>query len=111
MINATVFPRAVLAEAQFDERLRYGCDEIDMARHALALGCLIRYNDDLWVDHHPSAINRGVPLHSVAPRSRLTKDIEHLAGLLGERTGNSNKGGFFRNLLSRKADNGAAGTT
>jgi pilus assembly protein CpaE len=58
-----------------------------------------------------TAINRGVPLHTVAPRSRLTKDIEHLADLLGERAHNGAKGGFFRNLLSRKVDHGPAGTT
>ena len=58
-----------------------------------------------------TAINRGVPLQSVAPRSRLTKDIEQLVPLLVERSRNAGKAGFFRNLLSRKADNGAAGTT
>jgi pilus assembly protein CpaE len=58
-----------------------------------------------------TAINRGLPLLSVAPRSRLTKDIEHLVPLLVERTANANKGGFFRNLLARKADHGPAGTT
>jgi pilus assembly protein CpaE len=58
-----------------------------------------------------TAINRGVPLQSVAPRSRLTKDIEQLVPLLVERSRNAGKAGFFRNLLSRKADNGAAGTS
>ena len=58
-----------------------------------------------------TAINRGMPLQSVAPRSRLTRDIEHLVPLLVEQAANGAKGGFFRNLLSRKADNGPAGTT
>jgi pilus assembly protein CpaE len=58
-----------------------------------------------------SAINRGMPLQSVAPRSRLTRDIEQLVPLLVEASPNGAKAGFFRNLLSRKVDNGAAGTT
>jgi pilus assembly protein CpaE len=57
------------------------------------------------------AINRGMPLQSVAPRSRLTRDIDRLVPLLVERSREPSKGGFFRNLLSRKADNGPAGTT
>ena len=58
-----------------------------------------------------SAINRGMPLQSVAPRSRLTRDIDQLVPLLVEASPNGAKAGFFRNLLSRKVDNGAAGTT
>jgi pilus assembly protein CpaE len=58
-----------------------------------------------------AAINRGMPLQSVAPRSKLTKDIENLVPLLIEQSQRSNKPGFFRNLLSRKADNGSARET
>jgi pilus assembly protein CpaE len=59
-----------------------------------------------------SAINRGLPLQSVAPRSRLTKDIEQMVSLLVDRSrGVGKTTGFFRNLLSRKVDNGPAGTT
>jgi pilus assembly protein CpaE len=58
-----------------------------------------------------TAINRGMPLQSIAPRSRLTRDIEQLVPLLVEKSRNGAKTGFFRNLLARKADNGPAGTT
>lgn len=65
-------------------------------------------------DYHSAimAINRGMPLQSVAPRSRLTKDIEqNLVPILADQSRGAGKVGFFRNLLARKADNGAAGTT
>jgi pilus assembly protein CpaE len=61
----------------------------------------------------PSAIgsiNRGVPLQSIAPRSKLTKDIEQLVPVLIERNKSESRQGFFRSLLSRKNENGAAGT-
>jgi glycosyltransferase involved in cell wall biosynthesis len=58
VINATIFPRALFAQAKFDEQLRYGCDEIDMARHATALGYGIVYCDELYVHHYPSPVNR-----------------------------------------------------
>lgn len=58
VINATVFPGALFHAAQFDPRLRYGCDEIDIARHALALGYRILYSDELFVEHHPAPANR-----------------------------------------------------
>jgi glycosyltransferase involved in cell wall biosynthesis len=59
VINATVFPRRLFDEARFDEKLRYGTEEVDMARHAVALGYRIRVEPDLRVDHHPSPANRG----------------------------------------------------
>lgn len=58
VINATIFPRSLFEIAQFDEHLRYGCDEIDIARHAISLGYKIVYQDDLYVHHYPSAMNR-----------------------------------------------------
>jgi len=58
VINATVFPAALFAAAAFDERTRYGYEELDMARHAVALGTSIEYCDELWVEHHPSAAGR-----------------------------------------------------
>lgn len=58
VINATIFPRQLFQTALFDENLRYGCDEIDIARHAVSLGYKIVYQDDLYVFHYPSPVNR-----------------------------------------------------
>lgn len=56
-----------------------------------------------------SAINRGLPLQSVAPRSNLTRDIEQLVALLVERgRAPAKQGGFLRNLLSRRSGDGPA---
>jgi pilus assembly protein CpaE len=51
-----------------------------------------------------SAINRGLPLQTVAPRSNLTKDIEQMVEFLVEKTRMRAKNGFWRNLLSRRSD-------
>lgn len=58
VINATIFPHSLFKAAQFDEHLRYGCDEIDIARHAISLGYNIVYQDDFYVHHYPSVVNR-----------------------------------------------------
>jgi glycosyltransferase involved in cell wall biosynthesis len=58
VINATVFPNRLFQSARFDEFIRYGYEEIDMARQARALGLAIRQDGNLWVEHHPSPINR-----------------------------------------------------
>lgn len=58
VINATVFPARLFEDAQFDEQIRYGYEEIDMAKHAVSLGWRIEYDDRLWVEHHPSPVNR-----------------------------------------------------
>lgn len=58
VINATIFPRSLFNQALFDENLRYGCDEIDIAQHAKSLGYQIVYQDNFYVEHHPSPINR-----------------------------------------------------
>lgn len=58
VINATIFPRSLFEQTLFDEHLRYGCDEIDIARHAISLGYKILYRDNLYVDHYPSSVNR-----------------------------------------------------
>lgn len=65
VINATIFPRSLFEQACFDEHLRYGCDEIDIARHAASLGYRILYQDDLYVHHHPSSVNREQYKHYV----------------------------------------------
>ena len=58
VINATIFPRRLFAEARFDPRLRYGSDEIDMARHAVAVGFRIAFHPELQVEHRPAKANR-----------------------------------------------------
>ena len=58
VINSTMFPRNLFEQALFDEHLRYGSEEIDMAQHAVALGYRIAYEDSLYVDHYPSPVNR-----------------------------------------------------
>jgi glycosyltransferase involved in cell wall biosynthesis len=57
-INATTFPRSLFSKARFDEQIRYGYEEIDIARHAVSLGLEIVYNDNLHVEHFPSPSNR-----------------------------------------------------
>lgn len=59
------------------------------------------------------SINRGLLLFDVAPRSKLTKDIEAFAPVLvgGSRDG-ARRSGFFRTLLGGKRnENGATGTS
>jgi pilus assembly protein CpaE len=51
-----------------------------------------------------TAINRGLPLQTVAPRSTLTRDIEQMVELLVDKNRMRSKSGFWRNLLSRKSD-------
>ena len=58
VINATVFPRGLFDRIRFDERLRYGSEEIDIAQHAAAIGIEIRFDEALWVDHRPSPLGR-----------------------------------------------------
>ena len=58
VINAAIFPATLFEVALFDSQLRYGSEEIDMARHAVALGYTILFDRSLHVDHYPSEINR-----------------------------------------------------
>lgn len=58
VMNAAIFPRSLFEQALFDECLRYGSEEIDMACHAVSLGYQIIYNDRLYVSHYPSPVNR-----------------------------------------------------
>jgi hypothetical protein len=58
VINAAVFPASLFRSAVFDPQLRYGSEEIDMARHAISLGYKICFQPTLQVDHYPSEINR-----------------------------------------------------
>jgi pilus assembly protein CpaE len=59
------------------------------------------------------SINRGLLLYDIAPRSKLTKDIELLAPLLSGQppSGGRRTAGFFRSLLSKKGEDGSTGTT
>jgi GT2 family glycosyltransferase len=38
VINSTVWPRSLLDRIAFDERISYGCDEVDISMRAVALG-------------------------------------------------------------------------
>jgi glycosyltransferase involved in cell wall biosynthesis len=58
VINSTIFPSLLFGQALFDENLRYGSEEIDIAQHALSLGYRIVYEDCLYVEHHSSPVNR-----------------------------------------------------
>jgi glycosyltransferase involved in cell wall biosynthesis len=58
VINSTIFPTSLFEQALFDENLRYGFDDLDMAQHAVALGYCIVYEDCLYVNHYPSPVNR-----------------------------------------------------
>ena len=58
VMNATVFPTKLFEVALFDECLRYGYEELDIARHAVSLGYQILRKDCLWVNHHQSLIDR-----------------------------------------------------
>lgn len=58
VINSTIFPSQLFKQALFDENLRYGSEEIDIARHAVSLNYQIVYEDRLYVEHYPSSINR-----------------------------------------------------
>ncbi len=70
VINSTIFPQCLFQEAFFDEHLRYGSEEIDMAQHAISLGYRIVYEDCFYVEHYPSPINRD-HYHQFIDASRL----------------------------------------
>jgi GT2 family glycosyltransferase len=60
VINATLFPRSLFDQIEFDEFFKYGCEESDISLHAASIGYRLVYADDLSVDHHPAAANRDV---------------------------------------------------
>jgi glycosyltransferase involved in cell wall biosynthesis len=86
VINAAVFPASLFRSALFDAQLRYGSEEIDMARHAVALGYKICFHATLQVDHYPSEINRSEYAHTIdASRMYATaKDYWHYQHSLGK---------------------------
>ena len=58
VINSTIFPKCLFEQVLFDECLRYGYEELDIARHAVSLGYRIDYQDRLYVNHYQSLIDR-----------------------------------------------------
>ena len=75
VINATVFPRRLFDRIRFDERLRYGSEEIDIAQHAAAIGTGIRFDEALWVDHRPSSLGRH-EYEPMADASRIYQNVK-----------------------------------
>jgi glycosyltransferase involved in cell wall biosynthesis len=69
-INATLFPRELFDVVRFDERLRYGYEEADIAAQARAADYRIVYDPALVNEHRPSPAGReGYP--QLALTSRL----------------------------------------
>jgi GT2 family glycosyltransferase len=60
VINATLFPRLLFNQIDFDEFFRYGCEESDISLHAVSVGYRLVFAPDLWVEHRPSTANRDV---------------------------------------------------
>jgi GT2 family glycosyltransferase len=58
VINATLFPRALFDELSFDERLRYGYEEVDIASRAVAAGLAVVPCPEARNDHRPSPLAR-----------------------------------------------------
>ncbi|MEO7715358.1 MAG: glycosyltransferase [Capsulimonas sp.] len=58
VINATLFPISLFEEVRFDEALRYGYEEADIAGQAESCGYRIQLKSDLLNDHFPSSVNR-----------------------------------------------------
>ena len=60
VINAALFPRKLLNDIAFDERLKYGCEESDITCHAIAKNYRFVIEPRLVVDHYPSLQNRSI---------------------------------------------------
>jgi glycosyltransferase involved in cell wall biosynthesis len=58
VINSTLFPRTLFDAVRFDEHLVYGCDEVDVALHAVRCGYKIVQSGDAVNFHYPSEVNR-----------------------------------------------------
>lgn len=58
VINATFFPASLFEQIRFDAKLRFGCEEVDVSRHAISYGFSIQYSEDFYVRHYPSSVNR-----------------------------------------------------
>jgi GT2 family glycosyltransferase len=58
VINSAVFPRCLFDKVLFDEKLVYGCDEVDFTTRAVKNGFKILLCTDAVNLHFPSTINR-----------------------------------------------------
>ncbi|MEM1211386.1 MAG: glycosyltransferase family 2 protein [Planctomycetota bacterium] len=58
VINATLMPRRIFESVRFDEVLRYGSDEVDIARQARGLGFEIVHKTQFKTWHRPSYSDR-----------------------------------------------------
>jgi glycosyltransferase involved in cell wall biosynthesis len=58
VINSTVFPTALVRSLKFDERLRYGYEEVELATRIVASGATIVGCSTAVNDHFPSGIGR-----------------------------------------------------
>ncbi len=58
VINSAVFPSKIFQKVLFDEKLVYGCDEVDFTTRAVKEGCRIILCPEAINLHFPSDINR-----------------------------------------------------
>lgn len=58
VINSAVFPRCLFDKVLFDEKLVYGCDEVDFTTRAVKEGFKILLCPDAVNFHFPSTVNR-----------------------------------------------------
>jgi GT2 family glycosyltransferase len=58
VINSAVFPATVFQKVLFDEKLVYGCDEVDFTTRAAKAGFKIKLCPDAVNLHLPSLVNR-----------------------------------------------------
>jgi GT2 family glycosyltransferase len=52
-ISCCLFPRSAFRVAEFDERIEFGYDDMDLCAHLLTLGYRIEYHPELVVQHLP----------------------------------------------------------
>jgi len=58
VINSAIFPKNLFEQVLFDEKLVYGCDEVDFTTRAVNKGFKIRLCPNAINFHFPSTINR-----------------------------------------------------
>lgn len=88
VINATVFPRNALATVGFNDCIRYGYEELDVAFRLVERGARILFVPDATVFHYPSPVNRAEYARDLAASrlyvhfSRLRRRRGLLVGVL-----------------------------